>query len=156
MQSSSKARMNLIFYKNPLAAIQDLTTSRIDLALMPLASVLGLAKDQHLNILAVTSTHRAPSAPDIPSVGEVGFGELAFFGGLGFFAPKEMPADLLNQVATDIRRVIALPEVKQRLEEIGYVARGDGPEAFRTLLQDQTAKWSTLLQRYNINPAQQQ
>jgi len=154
LQRSANFEMTLISYRNPIAAVQDLATSRIDVGLMPLASVLGLAKAKQLDILAVTNPRRAPSAPDIPSVSEQGFGELAFFGGLGFFAPHDMPDDLRNRIAEDIRSVVQMPEVKSRLEEIGYVVRGDGPADFRRILDEQAIKWSKLVRQYGISPAE--
>ncbi len=152
LQSAAKFKMSLIFYKNPLAAIQDETTSRIDVSMMPLASVLELGKAKKLNILAVTNPKRSPTAPEIPTVAEAGFGEIGFFGGLGFFAPNDMSPEQREKIAADIRRIINTPETKQRLEQIGYVVRGEGPEAFKTILQQQSTKWADLLRLYNINP----
>lgn len=154
LQRAADLKMTLVPYRNPLAAIPDLTASRVDVALIPLASVLGLGKSRLLNILAVTNFKRAPSAPDVPTVGEAGFGDLGFFGGLGFFGPKDMPTDLRNKIADDIRLIIQQPGIKQHIEEIGYVARDEGPAAFQAILRDQAAKWSDLLRLYNIKPTE--
>ncbi len=152
LQSNSHFKMTLVPYRNPIAALEDVITSRIEVAFMPLASVLSLAKAQRLTVLAVTNPKRSPAAPNVPTVADAGFDALGFAGGLGFFAPKDMPADLRSRIAGDIARVLVRPELRQRLEDLGYVARGDGPDSFEQILHSQAAKWTDLVRRYNIAP----
>ena len=154
LQKSANFQMTLIAYRNPIAAVQDITMSRIEVGLMPLASVLSLSKAGQLDVLAVTNPRRAPSAPGIQTVEEQGFGELSFSGGLGFFASPEMPDDVRNKIGDDIRSVLQKPETRLRLEEIGYVVRGDGPLAFRQHLEEQSIKWSKLVRQYGIEFAE--
>lgn len=152
LQHSTNVKMMLIPYRNPLSSIQDLTAARIEVAILPLATVLGLAQSGRLSLLAVTNPQRAPSAPTVPTVGELGFNELSFLGGLGFFAASDMSAGLREAISNDVRQIVAEPATRRRLEEMGYVVRGHGPAEFQAMLRDQNAKWSDLARAYHISP----
>lgn len=153
LQAAAQVHMELVPYRNPLAAIQDLMESRIDVAMMPVASVASLAESHRLSIVAVTSPDRAAIVPTVPTVAEEGFADLAFTGGLGLFAPRDMPESLRTQIAADLAQVLAQPALRQKLETLGYRVRAEGPEPFAELLRVQSDRWRTIVGAYHLSPA---
>jgi tripartite-type tricarboxylate transporter receptor subunit TctC len=85
-------------YRALTGAIPDLMENRIQVGVLSLSMVKELARDGKLKILALVSSRRAPSAPDIPTASELGFPELALFGGHGLFARTSLAPELRAQV----------------------------------------------------------
>jgi tripartite-type tricarboxylate transporter receptor subunit TctC len=100
-------------YNSPVSAVSDLSEGRIHVAVLPLASVLGAIQGGKMKLLAVTNAERSPAAPDVPTVGEQGYQDFTFGGFLGFFAPKEMPLEMRNRIASDVQNALKNGDVKQ-------------------------------------------
>jgi tripartite-type tricarboxylate transporter receptor subunit TctC len=141
-------------YRNPIASINDVAEGRIQVAVLPLGTVLGQAQAGKIRVLAVTSEKRAPTAPDVPTVAEAGFPEFTFGGGLGFFGAKGISHDLRERIAGDVKAVLDESEVQQRIANLGYVPRGTSPAAFETMLEEHTAKWARIATAYGAKSSQ--
>ena len=139
-------------YTSPVNAVSDLSSGRIHIAVLPLASVLGAVQGGKVKLLAVTNAERSPAAPDVPTVGEQGYPDFAFGGFLGFFAPKDMLPELRERVASDVRTALKEPEMTQRLTNIGLIARGTTPAEFQKVIDSQREKWSAIAREHNIKP----
>jgi tripartite-type tricarboxylate transporter receptor subunit TctC len=129
-----------IAYRQDNLAMEDLATGRLDVMLSTMAAVLPAVQSGKAHFLAVTNRERAPLAPDVPTVTEAGYPELAFQGLLGFFGPPEMSAALRSRIATDIRTVAADPAFSEKLLAIAQVAHGSTPEEFAAAIEEQRAK----------------
>jgi tripartite-type tricarboxylate transporter receptor subunit TctC len=139
-------------YSNQTNAISDLSEGRIQIAVMPLAAVLGQVRAGRVKLMAVTNAVRSPAIPEAQTVAEAGFPEFTFSGLLGLFAPKEMPNDLRDQIASEIRAVLEEPDVKQRLTNIGLLARGTSAAEFVKILDEQRGKWAAIANAHGIKP----
>ena len=155
LQKATGAEMTFISYRNPvLGALSDLLESRIDVAVLPLATVLGQARAGQIKLLAVTSTRRAPAAPEVPSLLETGYPEFASVAGLGLFAPKAMSPEQRAQIAAAAQAAVADPGVAERLATLGYLPRGTGPEEFTAAIDALSAQAATLARAYGTRPPQ--
>src|SRR6185369_8842306 len=90
----------------------------------PMASSLPLAASGKIKALAVTSTKRVAAAPGIPTIAESGMTGFDFGSWYGLWGPKGLPADIAAKLQAEVARVLALPEVKQRLAVLGFEAIG--------------------------------
>jgi tripartite-type tricarboxylate transporter receptor subunit TctC len=151
-QTRAGIETTFVPYNSPPSAIADLSQGRIDIAVMPLAAVLGAVHAGKLKLLAVTNAVRSPAAPQIPTVQEAGYPELSFGGFLGLFAPKEMAADLRERIAADVRAVLKDPDVEQRLANVGLIARGTTPAVWQSTLSEQRTKWTAIARANNVEP----
>jgi tripartite-type tricarboxylate transporter receptor subunit TctC len=145
-----------VAYRNFMGALPDLSQGRIQVAVMPLAAVRGPVQARTVKLLAVTNAQRTPAAPDVPTVAEVGFPEFTFGGLLGLFGPKDMPTDLRERIASEVRAVLTEADVKQRLSNLGLVARGTGAAEFGRILDEQRAKWVAIAREHDIRPKAEQ
>jgi tripartite-type tricarboxylate transporter receptor subunit TctC len=151
-QKSAGIDTALVPYSTQANAIADLAEGRLHVAVMPLASVNELAPGGRIRMLAVTNARHAPAAPDIPTVGEAGFAEFTFGGLLGMFGPRDMPADLRERIAADMREVLARPAVIDTLAGIGMAVRGSTPAEFASILDEQRVKWAAIARDNGIKP----
>jgi hypothetical protein len=97
--------------------------------------------------LAVTNSARAPELPVLPTVTEAGAPDLALDGLVGFFAPKDMPAQLRDRIAADVIEVGADPLVKERLNATGQLPNFAGSAEFHAAIEQQRGAWPQLPRR---------
>ena len=142
-------------YKAPTAALMDLSAGRIHLAVMPFAVVRGQAEAGAVKVLAVTNAVRAEAAPEIPTVAEAGYPDLTLGGLLGLFGPKDMPPALQERIASEMREILKESEVKKRLINLGLRTLGTTPAEFRSVLDEERAKWAAFARAHDIKPKQQ-
>src|SRR5262245_12032605 len=145
-------QMTFVPYTNHTNAISDLSEGRLQLAVLPLAAIVGMAKAGKLKLLAVLNDQRSPAAADVPTVAEAGYPGFFSGGLLGMFGPKEMPATLRERIAADMSEVLARPDIQARLASFGLVARATTPAEFAIILEAQRDKWSAVALEHDIKP----
>jgi len=92
--------------------------------------------------IAVTSARRSPALPDVPTVNEQGFSGFDDLTWTAFFAPAGMPQDLVNRLNSEINRALSVPDVRERLAQLGLEWRGNTSGEFAAFLRDEVQKWS--------------
>jgi tripartite-type tricarboxylate transporter receptor subunit TctC len=135
----------VITYKGTAPALTDLMSGQIQLLADPMLSSLPLAQSGKIKALGLTSLKRAAAAPEIPTVEESGVKGFAFVSWYGLWGPKNLPADLSNKLQTEIAKVLALPDVKQRLNALGFDPIGSGSEQFAAYIRDEMAKYEKII-----------
>jgi tripartite-type tricarboxylate transporter receptor subunit TctC len=104
-----------------------------------------LSKAGKAKLLLVTSRERSPLAPEVPTAKEVGYPELLFEGVVGFYGWRDMPADLKERIAADIRGVAADPAIAARLASVGTVVRAGTPAEFAAAIEEQRFKIAAIV-----------
>src|SRR5262245_47152 len=133
-------------YKGTAPALTDLVSGQIHLLADPMLSSLPLAQSGKIKALGITSLKRAVAAPDVPTVEESGgIKGFAFVSWYGLWAPKNLPADVTNKLQSDVAKVLARPEVKERLLAIGFEPIGSTSAQFTTYITDEMAKYSKII-----------
>lgn len=145
----------LVPYKAVTGALMDLSASRIHVAVMPFAPVRGQAEAGAVKVLAVTNAVRAEAVPEIPTVAEAGYPDFTFGGLLGLFGPKDMPPALQERIASEVRDALNDAEVSKRLTNLGLRPLGTTPAEFRSVLDEQRAKWAAIARAHDIKPKRQ-
>src|SRR5262245_51637357 len=140
----------VVAYKGTAPALTDLMSGQIQLLADPLLSSLPLAQGGKIKALGLTSLKRAAAAPEIPTVAESGVTGFAFVSWYGLWGPKNLPADLSNALQADVAKVLALPDVKQRLNALGFDPIGSGGEQFATYIRDEMAKYEKIIKDAKI------
>jgi tripartite-type tricarboxylate transporter receptor subunit TctC len=135
----------VIAYKGTAPALTDLMSGQIQLLADPMLSSLPLAQAGKIKALGLTSLKRAAAAPDIPTVEESGMKGFAFASWYGLWGPKNLPADVSNTLQAHIAKVLALPDVKQRLNALGFEPIGSNGEEFATYIREEMAKYEKII-----------
>jgi tripartite-type tricarboxylate transporter receptor subunit TctC len=132
--------MSKVPYRNQVEAANDLAAGRIQVNETAYAIVRPQLQAGKIKLLAVTNGTRAPDLPDLPTVTEAGFSDLALDGLVGFFGPPEMPLQLRERVAADVREAGADPVIMERLNATGQIPNFSGPAEFQAAIDSQRAR----------------
>jgi len=110
-----------------------------------MSSVMPHVKGGRLRAIAVTGAQRSPAAPDVPTVAESllpGFEATAWYGAL---TPAGTPRAIVTRLHSEFAKALALPDVKQRLENLGYVIVASPPDMFAAYIKTEIVKWAKVV-----------
>jgi tripartite-type tricarboxylate transporter receptor subunit TctC len=107
-------------------------------------------KDGKLRGLAVLSLKRAAVLPEVPTMAEAGVPDQESDTLTGVVAPAGTPKEIIDRWHDEIVRVVALPDVKQRLEDLGFEPVADTPAHFGERIKTEIAKWAKVVHDANI------
>jgi tripartite-type tricarboxylate transporter receptor subunit TctC len=139
-------------YRGSTPALTDLLGGQVQVMFDATPSSLPHIRAGKLHPLAVTTATRLEVLPEIPTVGDFvpGYEASAW---LGFGAPKNTPATVVDRLNREINLAITDPTIKARLVDLGgLVLPSSSPAEFGKLISDDTAKWATVIRRANIKP----
>jgi tripartite-type tricarboxylate transporter receptor subunit TctC len=139
-----------VSYRDFSPALQDVAEGRIQVVSTALVPLLPLAQAGKVRILVVTNHERSPAAPDLPTASEIGHPELTADGFQGFFGWRDMPNDLRDRIAADVRAVAADPVLKERLAAIGQALRTGTAADFAAMIADQRARIAAIAQAIGL------
>jgi tripartite-type tricarboxylate transporter receptor subunit TctC len=115
-----------------------------------LAPIMPQFKSGVVNILAITSDRRFPGLPNVPTVAESGIAGYQTSSWNAISAPAKTPRPIIDRLNKEIRTALVSPEVKDKLLDIGVVARGSTPEEMKALLVSDINKWRGVIERAKI------
>jgi tripartite-type tricarboxylate transporter receptor subunit TctC len=134
-------RMEHVGYKGSSPMHNDLLGGTIKLAIDTLPQNVPFIRDGKLRALAVTSATRAPMAPGVPSVLELGQKKLVAENFLGVSGPAGLPRPVVERLHAAMKKSLANPTVAQRLSELGVQGRDMTPEEFTAFVANQVKDW---------------
>jgi tripartite-type tricarboxylate transporter receptor subunit TctC len=129
--------------------MNNLTGGHINLAFDNITLAWPQVKADRLRALAVSSTERSAIAPDVPTVADTtpGFEATSWH---GVFAPAGTPKPIVDKMAAEMKRILELPDVKDKLFEIGAVASPMTPEDFAKFIDGERAKWADVVKAAGV------
>jgi len=131
-------------YKGAGPALTDLIAGQVHVLFDNLPSSAAYIKGGRIRALAITSTNREPSMPELPTVGETvpGYEATAWFG-IGM--PKGTPREIIEKVNAEVNRALADSKMRERLAELGGRAIPGTPEDFGKVIVAETEKWAKVV-----------
>jgi tripartite-type tricarboxylate transporter receptor subunit TctC len=149
---SAKLDMAKVPYRDTVHASTDLAEGRIQLYWGALAIVRPYVQSGKARLIAISNNIRAPDEPNVPTVAEAGFPELAFDGLVGLFGPRDMAEALRERIAADIKAVAADPMIASRLITTGQVVSPGRPAEFAASIDVQRATIAAIARDLGIRP----
>jgi tripartite-type tricarboxylate transporter receptor subunit TctC len=119
--------MTHIPYKGSAQAFTDLMGGQINAMFLPMGVAVNLAKDGKVRILGGSGRERSAITPNVPSLHEVGVSNFHAFAWFAAWGPSGMPADIVNRFNTEIRAILAEPEVQDILAKQGIGVQTSTP-----------------------------
>jgi tripartite-type tricarboxylate transporter receptor subunit TctC len=116
-------------YKGSASFVGDISAGRVDTGLSSVTSGLSLINAGKLKTLGIMGTERIPALPNVATFKEQGFEGLDENSWAGLFAPAGTPPEIVSAIQQDIAAVLARPETKAKMVELGSLAGGDTPAA---------------------------
>jgi tripartite-type tricarboxylate transporter receptor subunit TctC len=122
-------------YKGAPEVLTDAIAGRIDYGVVPIAPAVSLVKAGRVNAIAVTSGSRSPLLPDVPTIPEAGWPAFRYEGWFGMFAPGRIPPAMLKLLSAEVARILALPDVRERIMNVAMMPTPSSPETLHELLR---------------------
>jgi tripartite-type tricarboxylate transporter receptor subunit TctC len=122
-------------YKGAASFVGDISAGRVDTGLASVTSGLSLINAGKLKSLGIMGTQRIPALPNVATFKEQGFDGLDQNSWAGLFAPAGTPPEVVSAIQQDIATVLARPETKAKMVELGSLPGGDTPAAFSERFQ---------------------
>ena len=145
-------KMQHLPYKGRAQAVPDLLGGRIEMIFDNMPSALPLVKAGEVRAIGVTSAARSPAAPNIPTIAEKGLPGFEATSWFALLAPAGLPRDVQLRISAETARVLALPDVKEKLTTLGLDPSPGTPEALAALIQVETVKWAKVVKESGAKP----
>ena len=116
----------------------------------PILPAIPHVKAGRLKALGVSGLKRATAAPDIPTIAEQGFPGFHVDSWYAVLVPAKTPKPIVAQLNREINRIMALPDVKERLSRDGVDPAGSTPEALAAIVQKEKKVWTKVIREANI------
>jgi tripartite-type tricarboxylate transporter receptor subunit TctC len=146
LKQKTKGNMVHVPYKGAGPALNDLLGSHADLYFSGLPAALPFVRSGQLKLLGVSSGQRASSTPETPTVAEAG--NIPGFDitlWVGFFAPRATPPDVVTKLNQTINAVLAQPETKKRLGDLGVEVRALSPSDMSAFVKSEAEKYAEIV-----------
>ena len=137
-------------YKGDAPLSQALLAGEVQVAFMPLAGVLPHVKSGRLRPMGVSSSARAATLADVPTIAEAGVPGFESTGWLAIFAPANTPREVVNQLQRDMASAIHAPEIRERLPNWGYEPVGNSPDQFAAKYKADLATYAKVIREAKI------
>lgn len=146
-----KKLLRVPFKSNP-QAMTELIAGRVDMMFSDVASALPQVKSGAVRALAVTSKGRSSLMPELPTILESGVPGYDLSGWNGLFAPAGTPPDVVEKLNAEITKVVEMPDVRKRLQDLGAEIGPLSPTEYAAWVQGEVSKWTKLVKAAGIQP----
>ncbi|NDY92461.1 Bug family tripartite tricarboxylate transporter substrate binding protein [Ideonella livida] len=142
-----KADMSHVPYKGEAPMLQDLVGGQLHMAFASLQSARPFIESGRLKALAVTGTQRMDALPKLSTMAEQGIKDEVFqvTGWLGMSAPAKTPPEVVNRLATEMQAILAQPDMRERIAQMGFITVGSSPERFAAQFKQDAGVWERVV-----------
>jgi tripartite-type tricarboxylate transporter receptor subunit TctC len=151
LANDTKTKYLHIPYRGEAPAITGLLQGDIDFIAATSGPISARVASGEFRALAVTGKTRWREFPDVPTVEQEGIPGFEVISWTGLAGPAKLPKPIVDRLNAELRRAIAVPEVKATLESMGGDPRATTPAEMRALVASQLATWSRLAKEANIS-----
>jgi tripartite-type tricarboxylate transporter receptor subunit TctC len=137
-------------YKIAAQGLSDTIGGQIPINMSNLPSTVQPVQSGRLRAIAVTSAQRTPQMPTVPTVAESGFPGYEVQSWYGICAPSGVPAPLLEKLNADAITVLRIPELQQRLTELGIDVAASTREEFELYIRAEITRWGQVIRDAKI------
>jgi len=137
-------------YKGSAGALTDLLSGEISVGFVPIHVAMPYVKAGRLKALAVGSAKRHASAPDIPTLQELGVKGADVDMWYAFMAPKGTPAPVVSKLDSELRSILSLPEIKAGFDKQGLDAASSTPDELDALMRRDYSRWGVVIRKNDI------
>jgi tripartite-type tricarboxylate transporter receptor subunit TctC len=137
-------------YKGSTAALPDIVGGRVDFMVVSAPEALPFIRDGRLRALGSSSTRRAASLPEVPTIAESGLKDYAVTAWAMLVVPSGTPPAIVQRLNREFNSAVADPDVRRRLEALSIEPGGGTPAEAAEFLQQQSREWEKLIRARNI------
>jgi tripartite-type tricarboxylate transporter receptor subunit TctC len=149
-KSMAGVRMVHVPYKGSVPGINDVIAGQVPVIFTGIASVIAHIRSGRLRPLGVTGSKRSSALPDVPTVAESGVPGYEVGSWVGALVPVKTPAAVVTKLNSEIVKVLAMRNVRERLVAEGLEPLGGTPAQFAAHIKSESAKWGKVLREAGI------
>ncbi|MFM1988875.1 MAG: hypothetical protein RJA99_1832 [Pseudomonadota bacterium] len=150
LRAQTGMKLTQVHYKGAAPAMTDLIGGQIDVVILSSGSVLPQIRAGKLRPVAVTTAKRSPVLPDTQAVAEAGVKDVDVSIWLGLFAPVGTPPEIVARINAEVNRVLAAPEMREKLGGQAIAAAGGTPEQFAAFVREDYARWGRVVKESGV------
>jgi tripartite-type tricarboxylate transporter receptor subunit TctC len=151
-KSIAKVDILQVPYKGTVLAVSDVVGGQIEMVFSDMVPAVPQIRGGRLRALAVTTEQRSPALPDVPTMIESGTKEPLPTQWWGMSGPKGMPPAIVSRLNSEIGRIVALPDVKQRYNDLGIMPMHSTPERMLEIIRTEIPQMAKILAAIGLKP----
>lgn len=151
-ERAAGVKMNSIPYKGGAPLLQDLMGGQVPVAFSVISEVLPHLRSGKLRSLAVASPQRWAALPDVPTLTELGYKDIAMIEYLGWYAPAKTPPEVVRRLNAAVQEALQTPEMQEVFTRNGLLPLRESSEAFASRLKDDIARWGPIVKATGFTP----
>jgi tripartite-type tricarboxylate transporter receptor subunit TctC len=142
--------MTHVPYKGATQAATDVAAGQIPVGFQGLGTVAALVRGGQLRLIGVCTPKRMSQFPDVPTISESGLPGFVFNSWFAMLAPAGTPKAIVARLNAEVLKALEDPDVRRKLEDLGFAVRGSSPEELGSMTRDQLAKYSRVIKEMGI------
>jgi len=150
LQHSGKIQITHVPYKGGAPAVIDLLGGHVMMFFSGIMPAIPHVRTGKLRAIAVSTAKRSPVASEVPTMIEAGMPGFDLPTWYGVLAPAGTPGDVVAKLTSEISRLLALPDVKERLSREGADPAPSTPEQFAQFIQSEVAKYASIIKEAGV------
>jgi tripartite-type tricarboxylate transporter receptor subunit TctC len=139
-------------YKGGVPALMDTIAGAAAVTFITPAQALPQVKAGKVRAYGISSLTRSPVLPEVPTVAEAGVPGFEAIVWFGVLTQAKTPRPVINKLHGEIARELALPEMRERMAQLGVDVLNGSPEQFGKTMRDDLKKWSAVAKQAGIKP----
>lgn len=144
-QAATGADVVHVPYKGSGPALVDTVSGQIQVMHTTTVSAESQIKSGRVKVVGIAAAKRSPLLPDVPTMAESGIKDAEAIVWFGMSGPPKLPRAIVDKLNAQVNKTLALPDVKQRLDQLGLEVAGGTPEEFAAFVKNEAAKVSRLV-----------
>ena len=148
----AKADLNLINYKGEAPALADILGGHVQLTFATPTTTLQHIKEGKLKALAMLLPSRYSQLPNVPTAQEAGLPQLPAATWAALFGPAKLPREITLRMNKEINAAMAKPEIRDRIDKLGFDLAGSTPAELGLFVQDQLGAWGKAFTEAGLQP----
>ena len=151
LETSSGTKMTHVPFRGNAPALAEVLSGRISFMFYPMIGIQDYVAAKRLKVIAVGTARRHPDYPAAPTLSESGFpGFEDTAPWVGMLAPARTAPAIVNRLNDALRKSLARPESRKRLEALGAINVGDSPAEFTAFLRDDWERWARVIKAAGV------
>ena len=151
-QKLAGVTLNHVPYRGDTPAIADMMAGHVQLGFMSIQPLIPQVKAGTLRALAITSGKRSAAMPELPTIAESGLPGYDIGTWWGLLAPAKTPRPIVDRIAAAMRKVTAIPSVKERFAAGGIAAQSNLPDEFAAMIKSEVVRYRELASAAGVQP----
>jgi tripartite-type tricarboxylate transporter receptor subunit TctC len=141
----AKVNITHVPYKGNAPALTDLIGGHVEILISGVPAVIGQIKNGRVRAIAIASLKRFPALPETPTIDESGLRGFEATTWFGVMAPVKTPREIVNRLNTDLARIVAAPDVRERFIGDGVEPVGGSTELFAAFVREEIDKYAKVV-----------